>query len=74
MLCRLAPVLVGGAPAMMTIKYVTQRRRQHERAVQSILSAEYEEIRIRRLPHNARETTAAMRRRGPGGPAAEEQK
>jgi tRNA(Ser,Leu) C12 N-acetylase TAN1 len=74
MLCRLAPVLKPGAPAMMTIKYVTQRRRQHERAVRSILSAEYEEIRIHRLPHNARETTAAMRRRVPGGLAAEEQK
>ena len=74
MLCRLAPVLKPGAPAMMTIKYVTQRRRQHERAAQSILSAEYEEIRIRHLPHNARETTAAMRRRGPGGLAAQEQK
>jgi 23S rRNA C2498 (ribose-2'-O)-methylase RlmM len=74
MLCRLAPVLKPGAPAMMTVKYVTRRRRQHERAAQSILSAEYEEIRIRRLPHNARETTVAMRRRGPGGPAAAEQK
>jgi len=74
MLCRLAPVLEPGAPAMMTVKYVTPRRRQHERAVRAILSAEYEEIRIHRLPHNARETTAAMRRRGPGGPAAEGQK
>jgi tRNA(Ser,Leu) C12 N-acetylase TAN1 len=73
-LCRIAPILKPGAPAMMTVKYVTQRRRQHERAVRSILSAEYEEIQLRRLPHNARETTAAMRRRGPGGPAAEEQK
>jgi len=67
MLCRIASLLKPGAPAIMTVKYTTRRRRQHERAARDILSAEYEDIRMRRLPHNARETTAATRRRAPGG-------
>ena len=70
--CGVAPVLKPGAPAIMTVKYTTPRRRQHERAARQILSAEYEEIQIRRLPHNARETTAAMRRREAGGVAREQ--
>jgi tRNA(Ser,Leu) C12 N-acetylase TAN1 len=67
MVCRIGPVLKVGAPAIMTVKYTTRRRRQHERTAREILSAEYEGIRMRRLPHNARETTAAMRRREAGG-------
>jgi len=67
--CRMAPVLKPGAPAIMTVKYTTRRRRRHERTAREILSAEYEEIRMRHLPHNARETTAAMRRRNAGGRA-----
>jgi len=73
-LCRLAPLLKPGAPAIMTVKYITRRRRQHERAAREALSQEYNEIRIRRLPHNARETTAAMRRRTAGGVEADQQK
>ncbi|UCC68256.1 MAG: hypothetical protein JSV79_14310, partial [Armatimonadota bacterium] len=72
MVCGVAPMLKPGAPAIMTVKYTTPRRRQHERAARRILSAEYEEIQIRRLPHNARETTAAMRRREEGGVAREQ--
>jgi len=67
--CRLAPALKPDARAVMTVKYTTVRRRQHERAAREILAAEYDEIRMRRLPHNARETTAAMRRREPAGRA-----
>lgn len=67
-LCQLAPLLKPGAPAIMTIKYVTRQRHRHEREARAILSAEYEGIGTRRLPHNAFETTAAMRRKG----AAEE--
>jgi len=67
-MCRLAPFLRPGAPALMTIKYVTQYRRRLEREAKSILSNEYECIRIKKLPHNARETTAAMRRRLLKGP------
>jgi len=74
LLCRLAGLLKHGAPAVMTIKYTTSRRRHHEREAREILSAEYEGIRIRRLPHNARETTAAMRRRTRRGVAAEQSK
>jgi len=64
LLCRLAPMLKPGAPAIMTVKYMTARRGEHERVARRVLSAEYEEIVIRHLPHNAQETTAAMRRRG----------
>jgi tRNA(Ser,Leu) C12 N-acetylase TAN1 len=69
-MCALAPLLKPGAPAIMTVKYTTRHRQQHEREAREVLSAEYEEIRLRRLPHNARETTAVMRRkRGEGGDA-----
>jgi len=64
LLCQLAPLLRPGAPAVMTIKYVTPNRRRHEQEASERLSAEFEQIQIRRLPHNARETTAVMRRRG----------
>jgi len=66
---RLAPLLKPGASAILTIKYTTPHRRRHERDAQRILAAEYQDIRLRRLPHNARETTAAMRRREGGGAA-----
>lgn len=62
-LCALAGVLRSGAPAIMTVKYSTRQRRQHEQEARAILATEYEGIRMRRLPHNARETTAVMRRR-----------
>jgi len=64
LLCQLAPLLKPGAPAIMTIKYMTRRRGEHERTARRILSAEYEDIVIKHLPHNAQETTAAMRRKG----------
>jgi tRNA(Ser,Leu) C12 N-acetylase TAN1 len=61
--CGLAPMLRPGAPAIMTVKYTTRRRREHERRAREVLGAEFEEIRMRHLPHNAWETTAVMRRR-----------
>jgi len=64
LLCQLAPLLKPGALTIMTVKYVTKERRKHEREARAILSSEYEAIRLRRLPHNAWETTAVMRRRG----------
>jgi len=64
LLCRLAPMLKPGAPAIMTIKYMTPRRGEHERTARRVLSAEYEGLVIKHLPHNAQETTAAMRRKG----------
>lgn len=63
-MCQLAPLLKPGAPAIMTVKYTTRARRRHEREARAALSAEYDDIRLQRLPHNALETTAAMRRRG----------
>jgi tRNA(Ser,Leu) C12 N-acetylase TAN1 len=63
-LCQLAAILKPGSPAVMTVKYVTRQRRRHDREAQAVLSQQYEDIRMRRLPHNALETTAAMRRRG----------
>lgn len=63
-LCRLAGLLRPGAQAVMTVKYVTRQRRRHEREAREILSGEYQDIRFRHLPHNALETTIAMRRKG----------
>jgi predicted rRNA methylase YqxC with S4 and FtsJ domains len=62
-MCLLAKLLKPGTWAVMTVKYTTRQRRQHEREARAALESEYEDIRMRRLPHNARETTAAMRRR-----------
>jgi tRNA(Ser,Leu) C12 N-acetylase TAN1 len=69
LMCRLAGLVRPGAPAIMTVKYTTRHRRRHEQAARALLSAEYEEIRFRRMPHNAMETTAVMRRKG-AAPAA----
>jgi tRNA(Ser,Leu) C12 N-acetylase TAN1 len=60
----LARLLKPGAVAIMTVKYTTRFRRRHEQAARAALSAEYEDIHMRRLPHNALETTAVMRRKG----------
>jgi hypothetical protein len=62
-LCRLANALKPGAPAIMTVKYVTRQRRRHDSEARAILAERFDDIRMRRLPHNARETTAAMRRK-----------
>jgi 23S rRNA U2552 (ribose-2'-O)-methylase RlmE/FtsJ len=61
-MCLLAPLLRPGAPALMTVKYVTRERARHEREAREILGGEFRDIRFKHLPHNARETTAAMRR------------
>ena len=73
-MCRLAGLLREGAPAIMTVKYVTRERRRHEREAREALAEQYEDMRIRRLPHNAYETTIAMRRRTGRGPSTEEWK
>lgn len=69
LVCQAAPWLAPGAWAVMTIKYVTRERRRHEREATAMLAAEYGGIRLRHLPHNAWETTAAMHRRGGKGEA-----
>lgn len=63
-MCLLAPLVKPGAPALMTVKYTTRRRRSHERTARETLLQEYAAVRLKHLPHNARETTAAMRRKG----------
>jgi 23S rRNA (cytidine2498-2'-O)-methyltransferase len=63
LLVRLAPMLKPGAPAIMTVKYMTRERRRHEREAREALSEAYEDLRFRHLPHNARETTVATRRK-----------
>jgi tRNA(Ser,Leu) C12 N-acetylase TAN1 len=63
-LCRLADALKPGAPAIMTVKYVTRQRRRHDGEARAVLAQRFGDIRMRHLPHNARETTAAMRRKG----------
>jgi 23S rRNA U2552 (ribose-2'-O)-methylase RlmE/FtsJ len=68
-MCQLAPLLRPGAPAIMTVKYVTRQRRRHERDARLLLSAEYDHVRMRHLPHNALETTAVMVRKGAAGSA-----
>ena len=62
-MCGLAGLLRPGAPAIMTVKCTTRWCRRHEREARAALAEQYQEIRMRRLPHNARETTAAMRRK-----------
>jgi len=66
-MCAWAQHLRPGGAAVMTIKYVTRERRRHEREATERLSACYQDIRLRRLPHNRMETTAAMRRRAVNG-------
>ncbi len=63
LLCRLAAWLQPGGQAVMTIKFVTRDRRRHIRDATGILAQQYEQIRVRRMPHNAKEVTAVMRRR-----------
>ncbi len=68
-MCRLAPALKPGAPAIMTVKYVTRKRRLHERDARQSLAGQFEDIRFKRLPHNGYETTAGMVKRRSVGTA-----
>ncbi|MEA3400000.1 MAG: THUMP domain-containing protein [Armatimonadota bacterium] len=63
LMCAVAELLTPGAVAVMTIKFVTRHRRRHVREAARILEDCYRDIRVGRMPHNARETTAVMRRR-----------
>lgn len=56
-------LLVPGGLAIMTVKFVTRRRRQHLREALEVLAAAYEHFRVAAMPHNALETTVVMRRR-----------
>ena len=58
----------------MTIKYMTHQRFRHEAEAGRALEEQYSDIRMKHLPHNAHETTAAMRRAPSGGVAADQSK
>jgi len=62
LMVKLAPLLKSRGRAIMTVKYMTPRRREQEKEAFAILSSAYEDIQIKRLPHNRRETTAAMKK------------
>jgi 23S rRNA (cytidine2498-2'-O)-methyltransferase len=62
LMCAFARRLRPGGIAVMTIKFVTAARRRHEREAIERLSRCYQDIRVRRLPHNRLEATAVMRR------------
>ena len=63
LLCELAPLLRPGGLAVMTIKFVTRHRRRHMVDASAALERCYEDVRIAAMPHNAKETTAVMRRK-----------
>ena len=58
----LAPLVKPGATGIMTVKFVTRRRRELTRAALDVLEQSYEDPRIGRVPHNAKETTVVVRR------------
>ena len=58
----LAGLLKKGAPALMTIKFVTRNRKKHIAEALEILKAEYKDFKVKRLPHNRYETTVFMRK------------
>jgi len=53
----LMPLLAPGGAVIMTVKFMSRRRRQHLRAALEVLAPHFEEHREKRLPHNAKETT-----------------
>ncbi len=63
LMCALASLLKPGGLAVMTIKFVTRRRAEHIQEATEILAREYDHIRVARVPHSAKETSAVMRRR-----------
>lgn len=63
LMCGLAPLLRRKGYGIMTIKFPSRRRSRHIRDAQNVLDDCYEQISVARMPHNALETTAVMRRR-----------
>jgi 23S rRNA (cytidine2498-2'-O)-methyltransferase len=63
LMCEMSRLLKPGGLAVMTIKFTTRRRARHVGEATNILSRCYEGVRISRMPHNAKETTAVMQRR-----------
>ena len=63
LMCALAPLLRPRGHAIMTIKFTTRKRSRHIDEARAVLKRCYEGIEVSRMPHNALETTAVMRRR-----------
>ncbi len=66
LMVQVAGLVVPGGLAIMTVKFVTRRRRQHVREALEVLEAAYEDFQVGAVPHNALETTLVMRRRAAG--------
>ena len=58
----LLPLLSPSARVMMTVKFMTPRRREHIQEVLAVLGSLFAEHREQRLPHNAKETTLCFSR------------
>ncbi len=54
-------LLRSGGDVIMTVKFVTRKRRKHVADVVELLAPHFAECREKRLPHNARETTVLLR-------------
>jgi 23S rRNA (cytidine2498-2'-O)-methyltransferase len=63
LMCEMASLLKPGGLAVMTIKFVTRRRKRHIGEATNILSRCYEDVHVAHMPHNAKETTVLMRRK-----------
>jgi tRNA(Ser,Leu) C12 N-acetylase TAN1 len=64
LMCEMARLLRPGGLGIMTIKFVTRRRRRHVGEATNILARCYEDVCVSHMPHNAKETTVVMRRKG----------
>jgi len=58
----LAKFLKRDSAAVMTVKFVTRNRKKHVAQALEILKAEYNDFKVKRLPHNRYETTIFMRK------------
>ena len=65
-LCDLAPLLKPQGVAVLTVKFMTRRRRELVQSALDVLKRCYEPPRIGKVMHSARETTLVMRRKGSG--------
>jgi len=61
-LCELAELLKPGGIAVMTVKFVTVRRREHVQEALDRLGRCFADPRVARVPHNAMETTIVARK------------
>ena len=62
-LCQVAPLIKPGGLAVLTVKYVSRRQRQHVEEALEGLAECYDVQRVGRVAHNARETTLVATRK-----------